>query len=85
MPIFASVLLFVGFSCVVFATILVVVFKQPDISCQELLAKGSTIFRDLNAYVASNMVKPIYALIYCGLSILVAVIFGLLIFKTLDL
>ena len=85
MPIIASVLLILGFSCIVLAIILVVVFKQPDTSFSELLAKGSTIFRDLNSHVAPKVVKPIYALTFCGVGILLIVIFGLLIFNTLGL
>jgi len=81
MPLFASLLLLLGFSCIVLATILVVAFRLPEISFSELLAKGSYIFRNLDCYIAPKMVKPISALIYSGLSILLIVIFGLIIFN----
>ena len=79
MPIFANVLLIFGFSCVIVATALVFIFRLPDTSVLNLLAKGSFVFRNLQSHVAVNWVKPIYSITYIGLSCILIAIFGLLI------
>jgi hypothetical protein len=79
MPIFAQVLLFVGFTCVMISTVLVFVFKLPNTSALNLLAKGSFAFRDLQSHVAVNWVKPIYLITYIGLSCILIAILGVLI------
>lgn len=79
MPIFAQVLLFFGFTCVIISTVLVFVFKHPNTSALNLLAKGSFVFRDLQNHVAVNWVKPIYSITYIGLSCILIAILGVLI------
>jgi hypothetical protein len=79
MPIFANVLLILGFTCVIVATALVFIFKLPDTSALNLLAKGSFAFRDLQNHVAVNWVKPIYSITYIGLSCILIAILGVLI------
>lgn len=78
MPIFAQVLLFVGFTCVMISTVLVFVFKLPNTSALNLLSKGSFAFRDLQNHVAVNWVKPIYSITYFGLSCILIAILGVL-------
>ncbi len=79
MPIFAKVLLVLGFTCVIVATALVFIFKLPDTSALNLLAKGSFAFRNLQNHVAVNWVKPIYSITYIGLSCILIAILGVLI------
>jgi hypothetical protein len=79
MPTFAIALLILGFSCVIFATALVFIFKLPEASALNLLAKGSFVYRNLQSYVAVNWVKPIYSITYIGLSCILIAIFGVLI------
>jgi len=80
MPTFTYVLLILGFSCVIVATALVFIFKLPDTSALNLLAKGSFVFRNLQGHVVVNWVKPIYSITYIGLScILIAILGGLIV------
>lgn len=79
MPIFAQVLLFVGFTCIIISTVLVFVFKLPNTSALYLLAKGSSAFRDLQNHVTVNWVKPIYSITYIGLSCVLIAILSVLI------
>ena len=79
MPIFDSVLLILGFTCVIVATALVFIFKLPDISVLKLLAKGSFVFRNLQNHVSANWVEPIYLLTSIGLSCMLIAILGVLV------
>ncbi len=79
MPIFAQVLLFVGFACVLISTVLVFVFKLPNTSALTLLAKGSFVFRDLQDFVKVKWVKPIYTISYVGLGCILVAIYSVLI------
>lgn len=79
MPTFAYVLMTLGFSCVVVATALVFIFKLPDTSVLNILAKGSFVFRNLKRHVVVNWVKLIYLITYIGLSCILTAILGVLI------
>ena len=79
MPIFAYLLLIVGASCLLFSTVLVFIFKQPNTSALDILSKGSFVYRKLQDHIVVNWVKPIYALLYMGLSCILIAIFGVLI------
>ncbi len=79
MPIFFQALLFVGFTCIIISTALVFIFKLPDTSALNLLAKGSFVFRNLQDHVAVNWIKPIYSITYIGLSCILIAMLGLLI------
>tara|TARA_R110001583_G_scaffold150925_1_gene302891 strand:- start:2417 stop:2665 length:249 start_codon:yes stop_codon:yes gene_type:complete len=79
MPIFAQILLLVGFSCIVFSTALVFIFKHPNTSRLNLVAKGSFVFRNLQEHVTTKWVNPIYTVLYVGLGCILIAILGVLI------